>query len=112
VGHRSILVRCAFCGGDRFPPFLPLTIPSLPFVAPEVFAKGESTGYTKAVDIWSLGCILYFTLVGVSPFSEARNGLGVLQLIQDGLLDTEKPKYQSLSASGTPRFAPLQQSRC
>lgn len=53
---------------------------SLGYAAPEVF---NSKGYSKPVDIWSLGVVLYTILSGVSPFhaetandfvSEARPG--------------------------------------
>lgn len=38
--------------------------------APEILRQN---GYTKQVDIWSLGCITYTLLSGVSPFQEAQD---------------------------------------
>lgn len=38
---------------------------TLEFLAPEIL-RGET--YSQAVDIWSLGCVLYMMLIGVSPF--------------------------------------------
>eukprot|EP00727_Mastigamoeba_balamuthi_P013206 m51a1_g8508 putative serine threonine-protein kinase chk2 (519) ;mRNA; f:72779-74638 len=70
------------------------------YLAPEVFAQAGAAGagYTKAVDIWSLGCILYYMLCGCSPFAESRDGLGILQLISSGRYDTSRPAYARLSA--------------
>lgn len=39
------------------------------FMAPEVLlSNGDPRSYTKAVDVWALGCCLYSLLFGVSPF--------------------------------------------
>lgn len=44
------------------------------YVAPEVLTDGGpgKEGYGKAVDMWSLGVILYTMLVGYQPFNEQR----------------------------------------
>lgn len=43
------------------------------YMAPEIFGllddMRESSSYTSAVDIWSLGCLLYYALTKRSPFS-------------------------------------------
>ncbi|KAF8252568.1 kinase-like protein [Wilcoxina mikolae CBS 423.85] len=47
---------------------------SLGYMAPEVLSGSQGpTGYTKAVDLWSLGCILYRMLVGEVPFATNRD---------------------------------------
>jgi serine/threonine protein kinase len=43
-------------------------------MAPEIF--GESTGYTNAVDLWALGCILYRMVTGSVPFADQREVIG------------------------------------
>lgn len=36
------------------------------FIAPEILANDAA--YSEAVDMWSLGCILYCFLIGKAPF--------------------------------------------
>ncbi|KAI5295140.1 hypothetical protein KEM52_002253 [Ascosphaera acerosa] len=45
---------------------------TLLYVAPEVIAGGGEPGYTRAVDVWSLGVVLYTCLSGQLPFSDDR----------------------------------------
>lgn len=40
------------------------------YVAPEVYVHDAQREYNKAVDIWSLGVILYVCLCGYPPFSD------------------------------------------
>ena len=48
------------------------------YMAPEMIAGNE---YSKSVDIWSLGCILYEMIVGSAPFSH-KNQKKLFELIQ------------------------------
>jgi serine/threonine-protein kinase Chk2 len=40
------------------------------YVAPEILEQSNRRRYTRAVDIWSLGVVLYICLCGFPPFSD------------------------------------------
>ncbi|KAJ5619217.1 hypothetical protein N7510_003201 [Penicillium lagena] len=44
------------------------------YCAPEVNTRNER-GYTKAVDLWSLGCVTAVVLTGYTPFNEPFNSI-------------------------------------
>eukprot|EP00118_Oscarella_pearsei_P015554 m.140678 g.140678 ORF g.140678 m.140678 type:complete len:95 (+) comp38324_c0_seq31:1124-1408(+) len=48
------------------------------YLAPEVLTTAGLGGYTKAVDCWSLGVILFASLVGYLPFNEDEGDDGSL----------------------------------
>ena len=43
------------------------------YVAPEILENTKHRKYTRAVDIWSLGVVLYICLCGFPPFSDELN---------------------------------------
>jgi serine/threonine protein kinase len=53
-------------GGDST--YLHTFVGTALFMAPEVLDEDNVEGYTNAVDIWALGCVLYLLLAWTSPF--------------------------------------------
>lgn len=70
------------------------------YVAPEILAEGRHRKYTKAVDIWSLGVVLYICLCGFPPFSDelySRDFPYTLsQQIKSGRFDYPSPYWDSV----------------
>lgn len=62
----------------------------LQYVAPEVLGVGDGLKeYSPAVDMWSVGVILFILLSGYSPFGEHRllvRGIGVAVLCVGDIL--------------------------
>jgi len=61
------------------------------YMAPEV-ARGDS--YDCTADIWSLGCIFYYLLVGCLPF-EANNAFELVRVLEEGIYFL--PKFVEVS---------------
>ncbi|KAI1193837.1 SMAD/FHA protein kinase [Nemania serpens] len=70
------------------------------YVAPEILAEGRHRKYTKAVDVWSLGVVLYICLCGFPPFSDelySRDYPYTLsQQIKSGRFDYPSPYWDSV----------------
>lgn len=70
------------------------------YVAPEILADTKNRKYTKAVDIWSLGVVLYICLCGFPPFSDelfSRDFPFTLsQQIKSGRFDYPSPYWDSV----------------
>lgn len=69
-------------------------------VAPEILQDTRHRKYTKAVDVWSLGVVLYICLCGFPPFSDelntAENPYSLAQQIKMGKFDYPSPYWDSV----------------
>lgn len=70
------------------------------YVAPEILAEGRHRKYTKAVDIWSLGVVLYICLCGFPPFSDELHTrefpFTLSQQIKNARFDYPSPYWDSV----------------
>mmetsp|Transcript_42022 Transcript_42022/g.99617 ORF Transcript_42022/g.99617 Transcript_42022/m.99617 type:complete len:329 (-) Transcript_42022:90-1076(-) len=67
------------------------------YVAPEVLAVGDTINeYTPAVDMWSVGVILFMLLSGYSPFDD-DNVEALYGKIRSGKYDADDPVWDGIS---------------
>lgn len=70
------------------------------YVAPEILKTSNHRRYTRAVDVWSLGVVLYICLCGFPPFSDelysAENPYTLAEQILNGRFDYPSPYWDSV----------------
>jgi serine/threonine-protein kinase Chk2 len=70
------------------------------YVAPEILQQTNYRRYTRAVDVWSLGVVLYICLCGFPPFSDelysAENPYTLSQQIKMGRFDYPSPYWDNV----------------
>lgn len=70
-------------------------------MAPEILEQTNHRRYTRAVDIWSLGVVLYICLCGFPPFSDElythANPYTLAQQIKMGRFDYPSPYWDPVS---------------
>ncbi|KAL8713527.1 MAG: hypothetical protein Q9220_002389 [cf. Caloplaca sp. 1 TL-2023] len=70
------------------------------YVAPEILENSRHRKYTRAVDVWSLGVVLYICLCGFPPFSDelytSENPYNLSQQIKMGRFDYPSPYWDSV----------------
>ncbi|CRG87208.1 Protein VMS1 [Talaromyces islandicus] len=68
------------------------------YTAPEVYKNSAAQGYTKSIDLWSVGCITVVLLMGAPPFPFTPSGQ--IECSEPGDMDEifKQPRWNEVSA--------------
>lgn len=67
------------------------------YLAPEILLTRGNSTYTKQIDVWSLGVLLYVLLSGSSPFNDDDPNLSLNQQIVKGIYHFPKVCFDHVS---------------
>ncbi|KAL8577458.1 hypothetical protein ACOMHN_021910 [Nucella lapillus] len=67
------------------------------YLAPEILVTAGTGAYTKAIDCWSLGVILFIMLSGYPPFSDERKDMDLPKQIMGGHYTFPKQYWEDVS---------------
>lgn len=67
------------------------------YLAPEILVTAGTGTYTKAIDAWSLGVILFICLAGYPPFSDERKDMDLPKQIMGGHYTFPKQYWKGVS---------------
>lgn len=67
------------------------------YLAPEILKTAGAGAYTKAIDAWSLGVILYICLAGYPPFSDERTDMDLPKQIMGGHYSFPQQYWEGVS---------------
>ncbi|XP_060605794.1 serine/threonine-protein kinase Chk2-like [Ruditapes philippinarum] len=67
------------------------------YLAPEILITAGTGAYTKAIDCWSLGVILFICLAGYPPFSDERKDMDLPKQIMGGHYTFPKQYWKEIS---------------
>jgi serine/threonine protein kinase len=68
------------------------------YLAPEVLTNSQTDGYGRAVDMWSIGVILYVMLCGYAPFDDSQPH-AILEHVKKAEFDFPEREWASVSQS-------------